>query len=152
MSWTLIHSTLTAETESNTTVYLTRQCFWATLKGALKSFIALTRWKYLIPRKWSFERCCFPLVYHSICDPPQENSEQGEHMHMAHSHVETIGAWLNTFVVCYYPTSLKLKPLSFTHTKDKRACSKLCMCFGSNMFTLSTSNMLNISSIGWNKC
>ena len=70
----------------------------------------------------------------------------GKRTHTARLHVETKGAWLNTLVACYHPTSLKLRPLFFTHAKDKRACNKLCVCFGSNTFTVSTSNMLNIRS------
>ena len=66
---------------------------------------------------------------------------------MVRLHVETKGASLNTLVVCYYPTSLKLKSLFFKHTKDKRAYKELCMHFGSNTFTVSTSNTLNINSI-----
>lgn len=52
-------------------------------------------------------------------------------------------------VMCYHPTSLKLKPLFFTHAKDRRVCNKLCVRFGSNMFTVLACNTLNIHSLNY---
>ena len=68
-------------------------------------------------------------------------------MALLYMYVKTKGAWLNMLVECYLPPSSMLKPLFFMHAKDKRACNKLCLLFGSNMFTMSTSNTLNISSM-----